>query len=143
MRARTEQAAAVLAAIPQEVIAGVAALFPPAAEVGMREDRQYFREVIYVGPDVPKQPAELVRWLRADLSCRQKGLMESVKHYNALLHGDLSVIDDKTLIARFKHNPGNGMHVSLTMAKNGLSFERTMISVLMDEIAHLEGEGDA
>lgn len=143
MNARSEPAAAVLAAIPREVIADVAALFPLAAEVGMREERQYFREVIYVGPDVPKQTAELVRWLRAGLSCRQKGLIEGVRYYNALLHGDLSVIDDKTLISRFKHNPGNGMHVSLMMAKNGLSFERTMISVLMDEIAHLEGEGDA
>lgn len=140
MSVRSDQAAAVLATIPKDALSKVAAQFPPAEEIGIREDREYFREVIYVGPDVPKNPVELERWLKADLSARQKGLIEGVRHYSALLHGDVSVIDDKTLISRFKNNPENGMHVSLVMARNGLSFERTMISVLMDELAKLEEE---
>lgn len=140
MKTRSAEAAAVLAAIPQDAITRMAALFPSPADIALREDREYFREVLllYTSPDIPQTATGRLRYLRQELASRQGQLIDTTRDYLSLLHGDLSSIDDKTLIARFKTDPENGMHVTLFTIKNALSFERTMVSVLLEEIGQIE-----
>lgn len=135
---RSAEAAEVLAALSVEQLRPVAQQFPPASEITLRTDVDYFRQLLPLSHDLPNDPAALRQALREVLAKQQSALSQAIREYQALRRGDLSSLNDKTLVQRFKTDPLNGLHVSLFMMSNSISFNRTMIAVVMEAFEQAE-----